>query len=242
MKTEILDFPVGEIVKANIKAAELFEKYSIDFCCGGGKSLKEALDEKKIDRNSFLEELQNLINRKTIQEENFNDFDLDTLCDFIVDKHHGYIRSSVPEIKNLMQKVVNAHGGKYEFLEIIDNLFSELSKELNSHILKEERVLFPLIRYLVNTQRLGEKPKTRGYGTVKSPVSQMIREHDNAGIMIKNIAAATNSYSLPEDACATFSLLYEKLKEFENDLHLHIHLENNILFPKAIELENSLTN
>ncbi|MGK9476932.1 iron-sulfur cluster repair di-iron protein [Melioribacter sp. OK-6-Me] len=242
MINKLLDSPVGDIVKENIQVADLFEKYSIDYCCGGSKLLKDALDEKKIDHNAFLHELKNYVNKKTQQSDNYNDLELDTLCEVIVNKHHNYIRSSVPEIESLLLKVINAHGGKYPFLEIINNLFAELSKELMSHLLKEERVLFPLIRYLVNTKKAGEKPKTKGYGTIKNPISQMIREHDNAGNIIENIATTTSGYNLPKDACVTFSLLYEKLKEFEKDLHIHVHLENNILFTRAIELENSIIN
>ncbi|MGK9369099.1 hemerythrin domain-containing protein [Melioribacter sp. Ez-97] len=166
----------------------------------------------------------------------------DKLCVYIVDKHHGYLYEKLPVINELIRKVVNAHGEKYGYLNELKKEFRLLSEELNGHMAKEERVLFPLIKYLVETKKLGEKPKTRGYGTINNPVAQMVREHDLAAERLSVFKKITDNYKLPADACTTFSLLYECLKEFEYDLHLHIHLENNILFPKSVELENQLIN
>ena len=167
---------------------------------------------------------------------------MDFLIQYIVNNHHQYVRNAIPTITAHLQKTKAAHGNKYDFIAKIENTFARISMELTSHMMKEERILFPLIKYLADSKTFKEKPKTRGFGSVQNPIKQMEAEHISAGNEMEEIRALTNNYTLPEDSCATFQLTYNELAEFEKDLHKHIHLENNILFPRAIELEENLIN
>lgn len=231
---------VKDIVTENFHAAELFEKLGIDFCCNGNRPLLEALDEKNISEAKFSEEL-NKIN-KSISNDNqrYSEWDLNFLVQYIVNNHHTYVKKAIPEITVHLQKVYNAHSKKHPFISEVQNIFAHVSEEMTGHMQKEERVLFPIIKYLIESQKFQEKPKTSGFGTIKNPIRQMEAEHVSAGSAMEKIRVLTNNYSLPEDACATFQVTYKELDEFEKDLHKHVHLENNILFPRAIELEIKL--
>lgn len=239
---DLVNSNIKDIVIANYKTAEVFEKYNIDFCCNGKRLLKDVLQEKNLKGNDVINDLINIIKSESSAEENFDEYDLKKLIDHIVNVHHKYVVEAIPRIKTHLEKVISKHGEKYQFLLEIGNLFSQVSKELENHLFKEEQILFPFINYLVNCQKDGEKPRSRSFGTIKSPIRQMEIEHDAAGNILHRIRELTGDYKLPEDACTTFTLTYEELKEFESDLHKHIHLENYILFPRAVELENTLIN
>ena len=229
---------VGDIVAENFRAASLFENFGIDYCCNGNLMLKDALDKNKISSNEFAVEL-NKVNQST-ETPRYNQWDLIFLTNYIINNHHSYVRASLPHITKLLQKVQAAHGSKYLYLADVQNVFNQVADEMTSHMMKEERILFPLIKYLAETQKFNEKPKTGGFGTIKNPIMQMEAEHVSAGGAMEIIRSLTNNYSLPEDACTTFKVTYKELDAFEKDLHKHVHLENNILFPKAIELEELL--
>ncbi|MDH7603419.1 MAG: iron-sulfur cluster repair di-iron protein [Melioribacter sp.] len=239
---ELINLQLKELVSLNIKTAEIFEKYNIDFCCNGKLTLQEVLTEKNIEPDEILNELINTFDQEVLPNENFIEWNLIDLINHIVNVHHSYVRNSIPKIKMHLEKVISKHGQKYFYLSEVKSLFEQLSLELENHMIKEEKILFPLIKYLVDTEKFNERPKTQGYGSIKNPIRQMELEHDNAGNIIHTIRKITNNYSLPEDACTTFSLTYDELNDFEKDIHKHIHLENNILFPKAIELEDKLLN
>jgi regulator of cell morphogenesis and NO signaling len=231
---------VKDVVTENFHAAELFEKLGIDFCCNGNRPLQEALDEKQISNNKFFEELNKVNQYISSENQRYADWDLNFLTQYIVNNHHTYVKNAIPEITAHLIKVNNAHGNKYSYLLEVQNTFALVAEEMMSHMTKEERVLFPIIKYLTESQRFNEKPKTGGYGTIKNPIRQMEAEHVTAGGAMGKIRELTNNYTLPADACTTFQVTYKELDEFEKDLHKHVHLENNILFPRAIELEEIL--
>jgi regulator of cell morphogenesis and NO signaling len=238
-----LDFSktkIRDLVIENFHTAELFEKLGIDFCCNGNRLLEVALQEKEITKSAFLAEFETINDINPNAEFRYTEWGLDFLILFIIDNHHNYVKKAIPSITAHLQKIQNAHGDKYAFISEVENNFAKIARELTSHMDKEEKMLFPLIKYLVDSKKLKEKPKTRGYGSVQNPIKQMESEHTSAGNLLENIRNLTNNYTLPEDSCATFEVTYSELEEFEKDLHKHIHLENNILFPRAIELEENL--
>lgn len=239
---EFSNIKVKDIVTQNFHASELFEKLGIDFCCNGNRPLKEALEEKQISNEKFIEELNKVNQSISSDNQRYNEWDLNFLAQYIVNNHHTYVKNAIPQITAHLDKVFNAHGEKYSYISEIQKEFRLVANEMISHMAKEEKILFPLIRYLVDSKNFGEKPKSGGYGTIQNPIRQMEAEHVSAGGAMEKIRDLTKNYSLPKDACTTFQITYKELDEFEKDLHKHIHLENNILFPRAIELENILVN
>lgn len=231
---------LSEIVINDFRTAELFEKYGIDFCCNGNRLLHEALEEKQISGDKFLEELKKINTSITSENSRYNEWDLNLLTKHIVDGHHSYVRKAIPEITAHLQKVQTAHGSKYSYIADVQNVFNQVASEMTRHMMKEERILFPLIKYLTEIQKFNEKPKTGGFGTIKNPIRQMEAEHVSAGNSMETIRNLTSNYTLPKDASTTFQVAYKELDEFEKDLHKHVHLENNILFPRSIELEELL--
>jgi len=227
---------IGDVVAENFYTARIFEKYGLDFCCGGKKSIFEACLENGIDQENLLTELSgtNVSNANSIH---FDKWEVDFLIDYIVNNHHCYVAESIPTIEHHIQKVLMAHGEKHPEIAEINAEFNGLKEELIAHMQKEEKMLFPYIKKmqiaLKNTFDMSIPP----FGTVRNPVNVMEHEHENAGIITKKIRGLSNNYTPPADACNTYKVLYNELREFENDLHTHVHLENNILFPKAIELE-----
>lgn len=231
---------IKDVVTENFHAAELFERLGIDYCCNGNRSLKEALEEKKISIEKFSSELDGISQSASSDTPRYAEWELDFLSQYIVNNHHTYVKDALPRITEHLQKVNNAHGNKYSFVGEVQNIFSQVADEMTNHMMKEERILFPIIKYLVESKKFNEKPKTSGYGTIKNPIRKMEEEHVSAGGAMEKIRKLTDNYLLPEDACTTFQVTYNELDEFEKDLHKHVHLENNILFPRAIELEEEL--
>lgn len=229
---------LGEIATKDLRKAEVFKKYGLDFCCGGKKTVKQACLAKGIDVTKVEAELRN-INKtfSTGQSLRYNDWELDFLVDYIVNAHHGYVRKTTHDLSAYASKVAKVHGSHHPELLTINNLINEVLTELSSHMVKEEKVLFPYIKELFAAKKSGSEVKKSQFNTIQSPIDMMEHEHDIVGRKMDMIRILTNNYSLPEDACASYSLLYKMLEEFEGDLFIHIHLENNILFPKALELE-----
>ena len=235
------DSIVGQIVADNYQTAAVFSKYGIDFCCRGNRSLKEVAIKNNLSVDEIIGELQNLI-YKDVEQINFKAWDLALLADYIEKTHHRYVRKRIPEIIPYLAKVVKVHGKAHPELYDIANEFDACTIELNAHMQKEELNLFPHIRKLVEIRdglRTWEEP---AFGSVKYPIQQMMEEHDQEGVRFRKIRSLTKDYTPPEDACQTYRVTYAMLEEFEKDLHRHIHLENNILFPKAAELEKRLGN
>ena len=227
---------VAEVVTNNIKTADVFKKHGIDFCCGGGISIKKACEKKNVSYEVLEQELS-LINNPTSKAYNYDSWKLDFLVDHIENIHHSYVEENTGLVLQYAAKVAKVHGHHYTEVLEINKLFNEVAKELASHMKKEELILFPFIKQLVKADKEGVKANQPHFGTVNNPIAMMEEEHENAGDILKEIKKLSNNYTPPEGACNTFKALYAKLEEFEQDLHQHIHLENNILFPKAILLE-----
>lgn len=232
---------VGQIAAKDIRKAEVFKKYGIDFCCGGKKSLKQACEEKNISLEEVEAALEG-VNSTQKAPENFDRWNPDFLADYIYNKHHQYYYDEAPIIGELLTKVVGHHGEKYPELQEVYRLFVTLAQELNAHFAKEEKVLFPFIKALVRAKQTGNVEELKNQFSITGPVQMMEADHDAAGEILAEISEATNGYNAPAGACNSFQFLYRKLKELEEDLHQHIHLENNILFPKALALEKELRN
>ena len=228
---------IGELVAADFRKAEVFKKYGIDFCCGGKKTLNQACEKKGIDVLKVQDELNAIDASLEADTNNYNDWDLDFLADYIVNKHHKYVTDSHPILFELSAKVARVHGDRHPELIEIANYFNEVAEELNFHMQKEEMILFPYIKELFKAKREGRIPEKPAFGTIKNPIDMMEAEHLSAGGNMEEIKKLSNDFTPPVDACNSYRVLFGKLNEYDKDLHHHIHLENNILFVKAIALE-----
>ena len=232
---------IGEIVAQNYRSAQVFERYGLDFCCGGKKTISEACNAKGVNPDNVISELKEMNGVENSSSSHFNTWKLDFLIDYIVNNHHRYVDKMLPVIFMHSQKVAEKHGDNHNETRDIAELFISIKNELEVHMQKEERMLFPYIKHLLNMEQTGEEVPFPPFGSVENPVRMMELEHDAAGKQMEQIKQLSSNYLPPEDACTTYKVLYQELKEFENDLHMHIHLENNILFPRAVELEKKLT-
>ncbi len=230
---------VAEVVSENIKASNIFKKHGIDFCYDGGISLEKACEKNGVDYSTLERELI-AVNEAPNRNYDYNNWDLGFLIDHIENVHHSYVEQSLPIILQYAEKVATVHGHHYEEVIKINQLFQEAAEDLASHLKKEELVLFPFIKQMLNDEKEGTTLSQEHLGTVNSPIDALEHEHESVGDVFKTIAQLTNNYTPPEDACNTFRALYDSLDEFEQDLHQHIHLENNILHPKAIALEKKI--
>jgi len=229
---------VGQIAAKDIRKAEVFKKYGIDFCCGGKKSLKQVCEEKGLDIETVEAELQT-VNQVAKPVENYDRWNPDFLADYIFNKHHQYYYDEAPVVGELLVKVANHHGERFPELLRVYHLYLSLTQELSSHFAKEEKVVFPFIKALVQAKQSGTTEHLSEFA-LSGPIQMMEADHDAAGEILGQLSEVTNNYTAPAGACNSFQFLYKKLKDLEEDLHQHIHLENNILFPKALKLEKEL--
>jgi regulator of cell morphogenesis and NO signaling len=235
----LLSKNLGQIVAENPNSAEIFEKHNIDFCCNGKRTLAEACIEKNIPINELVEELEKMLaapveNRNTSFP--LDQLTLTQLSNHIVTTHHEYIRKELPWIFTNLEKIASKHGANNPRLYKVFELFIEVKEELEAHIVKEEQILFPRIREIENIYLQQTVVQNQQASYLQAPISVMEHEHDHAGTMMSEIRKLTNNYEVPDDSCPTYKLTFNALKAFELDLHQHIHLENNILFEKAIKL------
>lgn len=231
---------IGTICAADMRKAEVFRKHGIDFCCGGKKTLSEACRENGLDILAIKTELENAGTEHYETVNTYMEWDPSFLADYIVQNHHRYIEKQIPVLLELSGKSIAAHGSAHSELREIDFRLRTLLSELEAHMHKEEKVLFPYIKYMEQCLKSRIKPDKPVFDTVEMPINMMEMEHESAGDLLSDINILSNSYTPPADACNTFKLLYTQLSAFENDLKTHIHLENNILFPKSLELERNL--
>lgn len=229
------DKTVREIVIENPSTSRIFEAAGIDYCCGGNKSLAEACERANVRTEYVLEQLERAKN-SGLARNDWASARASELIAYIVDQHHGYVRRETPRVNALLEKVIARHGQSHPEVLRIAQLFRELTDELGTHMAKEENVLFPMIERLEKGSGL---PVPSPLGSVSYPIARMIAEHDDAGALEAQIRNLANAYEPPADACPTFRALYSALQEFERDLHLHVHLENNILFPAAEKFEQN---
>ncbi len=231
---------IRDIVTSDFRTAAVFQKYGLDFCCGGGVTVGEACDEAGLDRHPIEREILSVLDTPRDGTPDFKSWELDFLADYIVSNHHSYIRRVLPVMRHHADKVARVHGVRHPETVEIASLFNELANELETHMMKEEGILFPYVKTLVAAGRRGEPVVPPMFGTIGNPINVMEIEHDAAGEALHEIRRLSSGYTLPDDACTTYSVLYQELSEFEADLHRHVHLENNILFPRTIELEQEL--
>ena len=228
---------VGEVVAKDYRTASVFKSHRIDFCCKGNRSISEVCEKNNLDADSLLTELNKSTQLADEGNNNFQAWDMDLLADYIEKKHHRYVKKKAPELKAFLNKIAKVHGERHPELIEIEALFTASVHELLAHMQKEETILFPFVRKMATD----ENSQIPAFGTVQNPIDMMMHEHDTEGERFRKIAALSDNYNPPQDACTTYKVAFSMLKEFENDLHKHIHLENNILFPKAIEAEKTLT-
>lgn len=230
---------IGQIVADNYQAAEVFNAFDMDFCCGGDRTVDEACQGVDINPKEVWQALKELETDEARQE-NYTEWSLDFLIDYIINNHHKFSREKLPEIGQYAKKVASVHGDRHPELQEIYYEFTKLHGDIINHLEKEEELLFPYVKRLVEAEKKDEQPKTPDFGEAANPISMMEHEHDQSGAVMEKIRELSDDFTPPDDACTTYRLLFENLKAFEKDLHKHVHLENNILFPKAIELEQSL--
>ncbi len=229
---------VGEVVAADYRKAEVFKRFGIDFCCGGGRTVEEACQKKGIAYSTLENELFKVEQENESAEPmNFHEWDARVLVDHILSVHHSYVRENIPLLKEFTTKVARVHGHANPEVVAIAELFGEVATELEEHMMKEEQILFPYIKRLAGLQGQNEPVHRPPFGTVRNPITMMELEHERAGEILSEIRRVSHDFTPPEHACTTYRVAYFKLQEFEADLHKHIHLENNILFPCAIALE-----
>ena len=221
------------------QSTRLFEKLKIDYCCGGNKPLVEACASAGVDVDNVMEMLSE-VDPQDQSTLDFQNASLTDLISHILDTHHVFTKSEIDRLQLLAHKVLAAHGGNHPELIHVDELITHLCADLKPHMFKEEQILFPYIVAMVEAADQKRTVPHAPFGKVNNPVRMMMREHDTAGEILRELRAVTSDYKVPPDACISYQTLYQALEDFEKDLHQHIHLENNILFPKALNLENSL--
>ncbi len=231
---------IKDMVTEDFRTAAVFEKYSIDFCCGGKKPLETACQEQGIDVAVVLADLRTLDKAATPGSSRFADWDLDMLAQYIVQNHHQYLCRVMPSLREHTEKIARVHGKNHQELIGIAERYAAIADELAGHMVKEERILFPYIALLAAAKRDGTTPQRPPFQTIQNPIRMMEAEHQSAGDGLAFIRNASRGYVVPADGCTTYQVTYQELDEFERDLHQHVHLENNILFPKAIKLEAEL--
>lgn len=230
---------IGDIVRTNYSAARVFENHGIDYCCGGNIPINHACSQDGIDENLLIRQLEALLERRDRSSEYIENLPLTELSDYIVETHHGYIHDTAPFIREKLKKLCEVHGDHHPELSEIREMFDTASVNLLLHMEKEETILFPYIRDMENL-KLNEARKKMKAEKMSSPIHQFREEHQAEGDRFRKMSEITNNFRVPADGCNTYQVTYRTLDEFVKDLHRHIHLENNVLFPKFIKLEKEL--
>ena len=234
------DMTLREIAVQLPQSTRLFEKLKIDYCCSGNRTLTEASSVAGVDLADvvkMLEESEQALQPGFVE---FQKLSLPELITHIVNTHHVFTRDEIARLEALTAKVIAAHGENHPELHQVGRLFAQLSADLNPHMFKEEQVLFPYIVALEAAAQSNQSAPFAPFGTVKNPVRKMMMEHDTAGEILRELRKITSDYAAPADACISYRTLYEALAAFEQDLHQHIYLENNLLFPQAVKVEAQL--
>lgn len=231
---------IGELVANDYRTASVFKKYGIDFCCQGNRTIADACTAKKIDSKSVIMDLNHINQEQVGASTDYKSWPIDLLTDYIEKKHHRYVEDKTQEIKPYLDKICSVHGKHHPELFEIRDQFNASAGELATHMKKEEFILFPFIRKLAKAKQQNVIVDAPAFGTIQNPIAMMHEEHTIEGDRFRKIEGLSNHYTPPNDACNTYRVTLALLQEFEQDLHLHIHLENNVLFPKAIEMEGEL--
>lgn len=232
---------IGEYVAKDFRTAAVFSKYGIDFCCKGNRTIEEACSKKGLDFKEIETKINQLLETKSENYIDFKSWPSDLLVDYIEKTHHRYVEEKTPVLLAFLDKLCKVHGNTHPELFLINELFIGCAGELAQHMKKEELILFPFIKQMANAIHTNQTLEQPHFGTVGNPIAMMKHEHENEGERFVKMADLTNNYTPPSDACNTYKVTFSMLQEFEQDLHKHIHLENNILFIKAIEMEEKFT-
>ncbi len=229
---------VRELALENPNATRVFERLGIDYCCGGGKTLEQACASAHVSLDGVLASLAEG-QAVPAADRDWTNASLAELAHHIVDTHHQYVKQEAPRLEQLADKVASVHGQNHPEVAHIRATFQALAMELSSHLWKEEQILFPYIEEMEQAVSHGCPVPPCRFGTVQNPVRMMVMEHDSAGDALRELRASSSNYTVPPDACVTYKTFYAALEAFEADLHQHIHLENNILFPRAMQMESA---
>ncbi len=230
---------VREIALEQPSSIRVFEQFGIDYCCGGRKPLADACVAGKLQVEEVISALEAAARNAVPVAQDWSQSSLESLSGHIVATHHVYVKTELPRLAALAQKVVDRHGATTPELPVIQTTLAHLDEELTQHLAKEETILFPYIVALERATAAGGAKPQGCFGTVANPISMMTQEHDAAGALLAEIRSLSHNFATPPDACPTYHAFYDGLAAFEHDLHQHIHLENNILFPRSIELEKA---
>lgn len=231
-----LNSTIGEIVAADYRTAKVFESHGIDFCCGGKIALSAICQEKGINPDTLLREIETIKNEHIDRSQNYTSWELPFLVDYIVNTHHAYLKENDDQIASYARKIAGVHGAHHPEVIEIATIFEKIATDMAAHLREEEEVFFPAIKRAYAERKTGNTPSQEDCNVIRESLAKLGREHEEIGDAIHTIRHLSKDYALPEDACNTFMITYQKLKEFEDDLHKHVHLENNILFPKASQL------
>lgn len=230
--TNITQQTLAEIVTNDHRAATIFEKYSLDFCCKGKRTLDDACSERGLSSDEIATEINSLTETGSATQTPFGDMTAEQLVSYIVNHHHAYVKQAMPQIHMHVERVAMKHGDRFPYMIDVFRLFSEIRNEMTMHMHKEEMILFPAITKA--EKAIANKGVLNGeLHIIRGAIQVMESEHDSAGDIMFKIRELTNGYEEPEGACTTFRISLAELKAFEEDLHQHVHLENNILFPMA---------
>lgn len=231
---------VGEIAVELPQSTRIFERMKIDYCCGGGVALGDACQAAGVNLDTLVQMLEASTTQKSNESLELQQATLTELIAYILDKHHVYTKDEMARLEPLAAKVVSAHGANHAELMVVRDLMQQLFADLKPHMFKEEQILFPYVLELENAQNQNRPAPFAPFGTVNNPIRMMMIEHDTAGELLREMRKVSSDYRVPADACISYQTFYEVLEAFEQDLHQHIHLENNLLFPKAAALEEQL--
>ena len=233
----VVEPTVKSIVTKDFRTASVFEKFGIDFCCHGNVPLRSACEEKGVRLERVEEEIALLGPQGESTDSTFESMEIDELVEHIIARHHAYVRRITPALLGHTEKIASVHGARHPELLAVAAQFRTVAADLATHMAKEERILFPYLAMVGAAARGDVRFTPAPFGTAANPIRMMEAEHETAGDLMGAIRAATKEYEPPEDACTTYRVTLQELREFETDLHTHVHLENNILFPKALDLE-----
>jgi regulator of cell morphogenesis and NO signaling len=234
--TATAETTIRDIVASDFRAAAVFHKFGIDFCCGGGATLSQACEQQSLNPGQVLDALASVCATPDAGTPRFNAWDVQALVSYIVTNHHTYVREALPTIHAHTQKIASVHGENHPELLEVASLFEGVADEMTSHMMKEEHILFPYIGALGAAAQQGAAAPPAPFGSVSNPIRMMEHEHESAGAAMARIRELTGGYVPPADGCTTYRITLQELAAFEADLHAHVHLENNILFPKAKQL------
>ncbi|NTV49186.1 MAG: iron-sulfur cluster repair di-iron protein [Geobacteraceae bacterium] len=237
MKSVVIgEITIGAIVADDFRAATIFERHGIDFCCGGKIPLAEACKSKGIELDALKSELESLQHEPVDRSQNYSSWSLSFLADYIVNTHHVYLKENDDQIVAYARKIASVHGERHPEVIRIAVLFEKIATDMVAHLKEEEEVFFPALKRAEAARTSGNQPDARDRETIRDSLVRLHREHEEVGDAIHEIRRLANGFRIPEGVCNTFMLTYRKLDEFEEDLHKHVHLENNILFLKATQL------